>query len=348
MTPRLTPQALEESVALSDLRESLNRALTDLDNEKRRTAKLVDAVYRAAHDAASSLEWAPLTAPIHDPRDGAAEVAVMVMGDWQLGKRTPTYNSETCERRIHEYAAIAKRITEDHRSHAPVRECRIYCLGDMIEGELIFPGQAHRIDASAFRQICVNGPRILLGLVRDALSIFEKVHVVWVKGNHGDLGGRGRKEMHPESNGDAMLYEIVRARLEEAGESRVTTSATYIENEALWYAVDPIGDHAFFLWHGYQNQGGSALGYPWYGFGKKIGGYATGAVPEWFDYSIAGHYHTPSRFNVGRITHWGNGSTESNNTYAQEALAAMGHPSQWLFFVHPSLGVVAEHEVKLT
>lgn len=335
-----------ESEQIDELRQANRRLLRSLDRATHKTADLVDAVYQACHDAASTLVIPPITKPEPDKRKGTAETAVMVMSDWQLGKKTPDYTSEVCERRIREYAAIAKRITEDHRAHAPVRECRIYCLGDMIEGELIFPGQAHRIDASMFKQITIDGPRILIGLVRDALAVFETVRVVWVKGNHGDIGGRARRTMHPESNGDAMLYEIVRARM--ASEGRLTTSPTFIENEGLWYAVDAVGDHAFFLWHGYQNRGGSALGYPWYGFGKKIAGYATGAVPEWFDYSVAGHYHTPVRFNVGRITHWGNGSTESTNTYAQESLAAMGRPSQWLFFVHPRLGVVAEHEVKLS
>lgn len=336
----------EELSEVDRLRQALDRALRAADAAKHRTAELVDAVYRAAHDAASALEYPAITAPRPDTRKGTAEVAVMVLSDWQLGKRTPDYNSDVCARRIAEYTSIVKRITKDHQAHAPVRECRVYVLGDIIEGELVFPGQAHRTDASLFRQVTVDGPRILIGLIRDALSSFEKVRVVWVKGNHGDLAGRSRKTMHPESNGDAMLYEIVRARLE--GEARLTTSPTYVENEGLWYAVDPVGDHAFFLWHGYQTQGGSILGYPWYSFGKKVAGYATGAVPEWFDYSIAAHYHTPARFNVGRITHWANGSTESTNTFAQEALAAMGRPSQWLFFVHPQLGVVAEHEVKLT
>ena len=344
--PKITREVLEASVEEESTKQALERALRELDEAKRHKKALVDKVYEACFDAASAFEYPTLTPPAADLRKGTADVAVWVMSDWQLGKRTPDYDSEVCERRVREYGSIAKRLTEDHRSHVPVRECHIYCLGDMIEGELIFPGQAHRIDASLFRQLAVYGPRILIGLIRDALATYEKVRVVWVKGNHGDLGGRSRREMHPESNGDAMLYEIVRARLE--GDDRLTTSPTYVDGEGLWYAVDPIGDHAFFLWHGYQNQGGSALGYPWYGFGKKIGGYATGAVPEWFDYSIAGHYHTPSRFNVGRITHWGNGSTESTNTYAQEALAAMGRPSQWLFFVHPQHGVVAEHEVKLT
>jgi hypothetical protein len=43
-----------------------------------------------------------------------------------------------------------------------------------------------------------------------------------------------------------------------------------------------------------------------------------------------------------------NGSTESDNTYAQEQLASSGRPSQWLYFVEPTRGrVTAEYCVYL-
>jgi hypothetical protein len=100
------------------------------------------------------------------------------------------------------------------------------------------------------------------------------------------------------------------------------------------------------LFHGDQIKGGFA-GWPWYGFAKKIQGWAMGAIPEQFHYSLSGHFHTPVRMLVGRITHWGSGSTESDNTYAAEMLAAQGTPSQWLLFSHPDHGVTAEYQVHL-
>jgi hypothetical protein len=344
--PRLTKNMLEQAVIIDELRGNLEHTVAALDDEKKRTGKLVDAVYRAAHAASLTFEYTPPAPPEMDGRDQTAEVACIFMSDWQLGKKTPTYDSDVCAARIRQYVDIARRIVDDRRTSRPVRDVHLFCLGDMIEGELIFPGQAHRIDASLFRQVCVYGPEILLGLVLNLLAMFDNVYVHWVKGNHGDIGGRGRREMHPESNADAMLYEIVKARLE--GEPRVKCDPTYVENEGLWYSVSEAAGYGFLIFHGYQTQGQNVLGYPQYAMGKKVMGWASGAVPEHFDYSISAHYHTPFRFNVGRLTHWGNGTTESSNTFAQESLAAISRPSQWLFFVHPGLGVVAEHEVRLT
>jgi hypothetical protein len=50
---------------------------------------------------------------------------------------------------------------------------------------------------------------------------------------------------------------------------------------------------------------------------------------------------------VNDIRLWVNGSTESYNTYAQEQLASMGRPCQYLLFAKPGQGVTAEYLVNL-
>ena len=50
---------------------------------------------------------------------------------------------------------------------------------------------------------------------------------------------------------------------------------------------------------------------------------------------------------MNTVTHWGAGSTESSNTFAQEYLASGGQePSQWLIFQGDD-GVTAEYLVRL-
>jgi hypothetical protein len=206
---------------------------------------------------------------------------------------------------------------------------------------MIFPGQAHLIDASLYRQVMDDGPRILTGFIRRMLSDFEQVHVVGVIGNHGAIGGVSRRDYHPETNADAMLYEVARLILQ--GEKRLTWASNVSAGERKWYATDSIGDKRFFLFHGDQIKGGFA-GWPWYAFGRKLQGWKD---LYGFDYSLSGHFHTPVRFKVGQAIHWGNGTTESTNQYAAEMLAAHGVPSQWLLFCHPKRGVSAEYEVFL-
>lgn len=268
----------------------------------------------------------------------------MGLADWQLAKVTPSYNSDVCAERILGLAGKVRKLTAVQRQDHPVDECRVYLLGDLVEGELIFPGQAHRIDSSLFRQVMLDGPRILGEFLRSMLEEFDRVHVVGVIGNHGRLGGRSSRDYHPESNADAMMYETTRIML--ASEPRLTWAQNWESGERRWYALDRIGSRAFFLFHGDQIKGGFA-GFPWYGFGKKLSGWY--AIHGPFDYAMSGHFHTPVRgtYVGGKVTHWGSGSTESDNTYAQEALAASGYPSQQVLFVAPDRGVSADYEVRL-
>ena len=333
-----------DALTLSELRKANATLARQLGASKIKTAELTAAVKEAVTIAISTLEIPPVTPPVHDKRRRDGEVAVAVLSDWQLAKKTPTYSSEVCEQRIELYADKVIKLTEIQRADHPVRELRVYLLGDIVEGELIFPGQAHLTDASLYQQVCVDGPRILANFVRRMLSYFEKVHVVGVIGNHGAIGGRARRDYHPESNADAMLMEITRQLL--ASESRLTWAPNSTSGERHWYATDTIGDHTFFMAHGDQVRGGFA-GLPWYGFYKKILGWRTsGIIPE-FDYALTAHYHTPVRMYLNGVTLWGNGSTESYNTYALENLAASGEPCQWLLFCSPRRGVSAEYLVHL-
>ena len=330
--------------AESDLKAALRRALAELEHAKATRAELVEAVYRASHDAASAVSWHPISAPNRKAARNA-ETAVVVMSDWQLGKRTPTYNSEVCEQRIRAYGAKVSNLTAIQRADHPVNECHVWLLGDLVEGELIFPGQAHRIDASLYRQMVLDGPRILGDLLRFLLSDFEKVHVSAVIGNHGAIGGPVRREMHPESNADLMLYRIVADRF--SAEPRITFDIPEPPGERSWYTIDHIGNYSALLFHGDQVRGGFA-GMPWYGFYKAVNGWASGAIRESFGDAACGHWHQLASIPFNQRRLWVNGSTESYNTFAQEQLKSMGDPSQWLLFVHPDKGkVTAQYEVYL-
>lgn len=334
--------AIESEIAR--LKSEQVATLRQLADAKRKNLGMVEAAYKAARDAAAALHFKPVAAPKADTRRKTAETAIAVLSDWQLGKRTPSYTSAICEQRIEEYAERVRVVAGIQRADHPVTDLRVYLLGDIVEGEMIFPGQAHLIDASLFVQTMVDGPRILGNFLRRMLSVFERVHVVGVIGNHGALGGPVRRDYHPESNADAFMYEFTRRVLE--GEKRLTWAANLKPGERNWYAVDYVGEKGFLLFHGDQIKGGFA-GFPWYGFSKKIQGWAMGAIHEKFHYALSGHFHTPVRGLYGRIRHWGNGSTESDNTYAAERLAAQGTPSQWLLFAHPNHGVTSEHEIHL-
>lgn len=322
--------------------DALQRALRRLDEVQNKRIELVQAVYQSAYDAISGLHYDPVPAPALKDGMGTPETAVAVLADWQLGKITPTYNSAVTRVRMDQYAAGLERIVQIQRTDHPVKNLKVYLLGDLVEGELIFPGQAHRIDASLFRQVMLDGPSILGTFLRRMLQTFDTVHVAGVIGNHGRIGGPFARESHPETNADAMMYECTRITL--SGETRLTWAPNFTEGERHWFAIDVTEGKRFFLFHGDQLRGGHA-GFPWYGLGKAVNAWR---IKFGFDYSLSGHFHTNMELDLAGGTHYGAGTLESDNTYALEELKAWGTPAQILLFVHPRRGVSAKYVIRLT
>src|SRR5690606_26593472 len=254
----LKDEAAEERTA-ADYRRTIDSLQRRLGREKDRTEAMLEAVYSAVADSIQALDIPPVEPPKKDRRTKGEETAVLLLSDWQLGKKTPTYSSEVCEERIALLRDKVDRLVDIQRADHPVKRICLFLLGDMIEGELIFPGQAFEIDSSLYRQVTVDGPRILGDTVRWALSRFEQVEVHAVPGNHGQIGGRSRRDMHPESNGDRMLYEITRQLVPDA-EWHVSPD---------WWHVADLGERArFLLLHGDQVRG--YAGIPWYGWARKV------------------------------------------------------------------------------
>jgi hypothetical protein len=322
-----------------DTRRALDNALRQLEKAKASREELVAAVYRAATDAAKTIRIPPVRAPRPPKGRGSPEAAILPVADWQYGKVTPEYDSDVAAERIRRYFELAARLIVTNP--APVVEAHVNLLGDTLEGENIFPGQAHRIDASLYRQLFAVAQLIAEG-VRTIAAVVPQVCVKGVIGNHGAMGGPIRREYHPETNLDAMAYNI--ARMLVGDDPRVRWEETLTANERAWFAVDVVLGHRWFMFHGDQVKSAS-LGIPWYGFQKRLLGWATSVAP--FEYALSGHWHVPVRQQVNRITHWGAGSTESANTFAQEWLASGGQsPSQWLIF-QGHKGIAAEHLLRL-
>lgn len=349
--PQEPPQVHTEAIAVTPeaqietLRSANARLARDLGKARASRSELVEAVFTAARDATSSLVLPPVPAPTLPTRGlGGPETAVVVLGDWQLAKVTPAYNSAICETRIEALAAKVISITNIQRADHPVDSVHVQIVGDLVEGELIFPGQSHLIDSSLYRQVCVDGPRILVNFLQVMLANFGTVHVTAVIGNHGRLGGKSSRDYSPESNADRMLYRITQSLL---AEERITWDIPDGRGERNWYAIDRIGNYSVMLFHGDQIRGGFG-GFPFYGLAKKVWGWKSGAIEEQFDDVMFGHYHQNTEVTLNGTMARCNGSTESYNTYAQEGLAAMGRPSQRLMYVdHLHGNVTAEYKLWL-
>ena len=336
-----------ESKQIQALKTDNIKLLKQLDKAKNKKEELIDAVYEAVSVNLKLWNKPKVPKPRPSKRTTSEEIAIAVLSDIQLAKITPDYNTEVAERRVIAYAEKVVELANIQRKAHPIRKCAVFAAGDIIEGELIFPGQSHLIDSSLYKQVTLDGPRIMTQFFDILLANFEEVDVTWVIGNHGHLGGRNRKDYHPDSNADRMLGRIMSMIYRD--EKRIKWTIPDSTGDNHWFSIANLGKKCrFFIWHGDNVRGFS--GFPWYGFGKKLQGWKTlaanGLMPD-FDYAIAGHFHTPTTMYLNDIRLWVNGSTESYNTYALEQLASMGRPCQWLLFCKPNTGVTAEYLVNL-
>lgn len=268
---------------------------------------------------------------------GTEEIAVLDVSDLQLGKETPTYNIEVCRDRMKRLAEDVIRISKIQSTDHPVKKIHLQVLGDIVEGEGIFPNQSHHIESGLYKQI-LEAHSILNQLVLDLLSYFQEVHFVGVIGNHGSIRLKG--DVDPETNMDRLVYAMVRNSFQ--NEKRVTFDIPEGKGQRNWYSVNRVFDWGFLLAHGDQIRGmlpfNQAL--------KKSMGWIDSIEEPW-DFLHVGHHHTPTMITYNKRNVVINGSTESDNEYAQELLSATGHPTQWLGFVHPKKGVTAQYWVSL-
>jgi len=321
------------------LKKLLDAALRERDKARMTAQRHAQVVAEAVQLALTSLEIKPVARPPKDARSKKPEVAVPVLSDWQLAKITKTYNSRVCERRVERFAEKVISLTRIQRSDHPVETAHVWCLGDLIEGELIFPGQSYLIDSSLYKQVIVDGPRILVNFVRAMLSEFQRVHVTVVPGNHGRLGGRQSKDYHPDTNADRMLAGVAMQVLR--GEPRVTWNLAEGMVEGGWYAIDDIGGYRTLLFHGDQIQGGLTTENH---VKKLVLGWKSGGLEGGFDDAFLGHFHVIKRFTFNETAVRVAGSPESDNAYAVRSFGSKSRPSQHLQFVKPGWGITAEYD----
>lgn len=338
-------------IKLKDALKRANQKIADLKDIKN---ELALELWAAAEQNILSIDLPPVPDPVVPLQSGKPETGVLMLGDWQAGKVTPNFNTDILRKRIN--GVLADKvvgITDIQRMAHPVEDLHIWLLGDMVEGELIFPGQAHEIDASLYRQAMEIVPELLANLIRRLLGYFNHIHICGVVGNHGKIAGRSSKDMHPETNADLFAYKTTHLLLR--NEPRITWNVPLFSpnlKERAWWCVDTIGNYASLLFHGDQIRNYNVM--PWYGFQKKIGAWYMLAHDDRFPLepfreAACGHFHTEIKLTLNAVKVRVNGTPESYNCYALEGLASMGEPSQTLFYVRPDKGkVTAEYPLDLT
>lgn len=321
---------IQHAKEIAELKATLVNLQRQLQRAKGKTSDIVDAVERGAKEAAL-IQGVP--APVKATKRKAsakdAEHAVIHLSDWQIGKRTETYDTDVCVQRVRHVVDRVKRIAEIQRADHPVPHCVVLFGGDHVEGNGIFPGQVHEVDSTSYSQLFA-ATNLMTETVLSLLKDFDTVEVYSVPGNHGRIGRKGDEAR--ETNLDNIAYGFARQQL--ADQDRVVWHAP-----GDWYQHVVIGNYRALLVHGDQIKGFS--GTPAFAIARKCTAWSSGAIPVDFHDVFIGHYHQnlvitlPNGGQVRMVP-----STESGSQYASEFMAAKGRPGQRLVFVHPEKGIV--------
>lgn len=318
---------------LEELRRGNINLQRQLVRAKARIEDLVAATYAGARDAMLTMgPIPPVPAPPRDKRGKRPMVALWDLGDWQASKVTPSYSFPVLRKRVAAFCDKAVAITELERSAHPVRDGHIIFGGDMVEGLFNFPTQVFEIDATIHEQ-WEQVSRILMDVVRRALATYEHVSVTAEWGNHGRIGTK-RSNVPRYDNVDRMCYTFARGMLE--GEKRLTWPDCPEDIQRL-----EIGNYRALVVHG-DEVGRNGYVAP-DTFKRHVVSWKSGGYPWRFRDCYVHHYHEHRELSLpdGDGAVFWTGSTESDNRYARDNLAAYGRPSQRLHFIDPDRGRVA-------
>ena len=319
---------------LNTLRDANVRLAQQLAEAKRKNERLMDAVHDGMRDALVSMgPVKPVPAPKADKRRKTPEAALWHLTDWQGAKVTPSYDSNVMRERVMRFCDKARKITEIQRADHPVKHCVIAFGGDMVEGLFNFPTQPFEIDQTLFGQFVTVG-RLQVDVIRYALSIYETVEVVSEPGNHGRLGNKN-VVLPRADNLDRMTYELARQQL--IDEERLTWSPDHGKDDIQRIQV---GNYRALLIHGDEiGRGGFASPMT---IVRHADRWKSGSYPWSFRDVYVGHYHNHAEWAManGEGAVYQTGSTESENHYARDTMAASAIPSQRLHFIDPERGRV--------
>lgn len=334
---------IEEFVAKTEERPDASMLMQENARLKKKLLRgqgTEDIIVEAVKQVMSDKQVIPTPPEPKLPSKGYEEIAVLHISDTQIGKQTESYDHVVAAQRLMLLAKKTVEVTNMRRSVSRIDEIHVMLGGDIVEGNEIFATQANHISLELIDQATKEGPEMLAGVLRYLLQHFKFVKVLCVSGNHG-RATRADPAASEKTNWDRVAYRVLEHMLRDA----IDAGRCEFEISDTFWASDNVCGWTNLLVHGHQIRGGFA-GFPWYGAAKKVSGWID-SIGEPYDYVYVGHFHTYSSTTINHRILLANGTTESGNTYAQEQLAACGHPCQRLAFYNKAHGLVSDNQIFL-
>ena len=241
------------------------------------------------------------------------------------------YSQESYRKRVERLTErIIKFKRQDERSLG-LNKLVSNLLGDQVEGERIFKGQAYTLDLPLVNQLFFSIEVEYKHYVALA-QVFNEVELFAVVGNHGRAGKIG--EFSQRTNFDYIFYRILQIAL-----------APY-KNIKMYVSESPTmlvqhGEHVFALTHG--NQAISYMGIPYYGIDRLAKKMNTLYKKDIYCI-LMGHHHQPTNIQDRVII---NGSLPGGSDFSVNKLIESNRPSQKVFYFHNQKGINRESNLYL-
>lgn len=280
------------------------------------------------------------------PRNGNNEIAVLNLNDVHIGR----YPIEVLEKKVDELVKAVIKTIDIQRKGAVINELVINMVGDIVDGDGIFPAQAYEQKFHLMEQMFGKALPIMVNLFNELSNHFEKVTIHCVRGNH----GRVSKYTDEKLNFDSIFYHIL--QLSTQSNSRLVWNIY-----DKWYKIVQISKFGFFLTHG--NYIKTWLNIPFYGIKEKgmrwqgsltkqetimMGKEWVKVQKEYWDYIVLGHFHTSLYF---RWNNWRcilGGTWLDSDDFAESVLGLDSATEQTLFGVHENRGITWMRNIDLT
>jgi predicted phosphodiesterase len=291
------------------------------------------------------IDFTPRPLPKHK-KSNNKEIAVLNINDVHIGR----YPIDVLEKKADELVNSAIRIVEIQRQGADISELVINFVGDIVDGDGIFPAQAYEQKFHLMEQMFGVGLPVMSNMLNELSNHFEKITINCVRGNH----GRVSKFTDEDLNFDNIFYHI----LELATKNNPRLHWNIAKK---WYMIAKISKFGFFLTHG--NYIKTWLNIPFYGIKEKgmrwqgsltkqetikINKEWVRVQKEYWDFIVLGHFHTSLYF---RWNNWRcvlGGTWLDSDDFAESVLGLDSATEQTIFGINEKRGITWMRNIDLS
>lgn len=273
----------------------------------------------------------------------------LLVSDWQMGQS----NVSTASGGIFEQSsAITKAqvyrmwelLEQQHRIESAgkvIEELVIFSLGDLVEGDQMRPSQAAEIDNLVTKQT-IDVADLEAWLINQALSLFPKVRVLHVGGNHDRVSTKAGNAGLGELGFTDTYSWLVGAFLQRMFRDSIEAGRLEIVNHESFFGAAMVAGLRCVYEHGasFRSATGSYGGVSYYSIAAAAGKYQE--MLSGADLVLMGHHHKAMVLPMNSGWGWQvmNGALPPSSSWIQSSFKSVGRPTQVLIDLHETIGLV--------